>query len=115
MKISALLNDWEVHSQDKRPQVKLSTNVPLKQLAHVMALVEMFPGRTREQIIADLLEFALGELEAALPYKEGDKVVAEDEFGNPVYEDRGLTPRYLELSKKHLQELQAKHKPATAE
>ena len=112
MKISALLNDWEIQSQDKRPQVKLSTTVPLKQLAHVMALTEIFPGRTREQIIADLLEFALGELEAALPYKEGSKVVAEDEFGDPMYEDRGLTPRYLELSKKYLKELESKYEPA---
>ena len=115
MKISALLNDWEIHSQDKRPQVKLSTNVPLKQLAHVLALAEMFPGRTKEQIIADLLEFALGELEAVLPYKEGSKVVAEDEFGDPMYEDKGMTPRYLELSKKYLGELQAKYESATSE
>ena len=110
MKISALLNDWEVDSQDKRPQARLSTSVPLKQLAHIQALVDIFPGRTREQIIADLIDFALGEVEAALPYKEGDKVMAEDEFGNPVYEDQGLPPRYLELSKKYLKELQAKHK-----
>jgi len=113
MKISALLNDWEIHSHDKRPAVKLSVSVPLKQLAHILALAEMFPGRTKEQIIADLLEAALDELEATLPYVKGNKVIAEDEFGEPVYEDSGMTPRFLELSKKHLQQLQAKHQPET--
>lgn len=114
MKIRELLDDWSTHSYDKNTAVKISVHLPEQQLAHILALTEMYPGRNTEQIITDLLEVALHELEAALPYIKGDKVIAEDEFGDPVYEDIGMTPRFLELSKKHLQHLQSKHKTTTA-
>jgi hypothetical protein len=55
------------------------------------------------EIITDLLSAALNELESSLPYQRGDHVVALDEEGDPLYEDVGPTPRYLMLTRKHLQ------------
>jgi hypothetical protein len=52
-----------------------------------------------------LLGAALDELEASLPYVKGSKVVATDEMGDPLYEDIGLTPRFLTLSRRHLQRI----------
>jgi len=48
-----------------------------------------------------LLSTALDELEEALPYVPGTKIVAEDEFGDPIYEDVGVTPLFEELSRKY--------------
>jgi hypothetical protein len=39
-------------------------------------------------------------------------VVASDEQGDPLYEDIGLTPRFLALSRRHLQRLSEQEKPA---
>ena len=52
-----------------------------------------------EKIIADLLHAGLDEIEAAMPYVPGSKIIREDEFGDPVYEDVGMTPRFLDLVK----------------
>ena len=65
----------------------------------------MYPGRTREEIITDLLSVALQELQAAMPYVRGDRVISTDEQGDPVYEDAGQTPRFIELSRRHRKQL----------
>jgi len=36
----------------------------------------------------------------------GPQVIATDEQGDPIYEDIGPTPRFLELSRQHLHRLQ---------
>ena len=105
MNIRELLHDWSTHSYDKNSAAQLSVSLPLKQLAHIRALAELFPGRSTEQIITDLLEVALKELEAALPYIKGDKVIAEDEFGDPIFEDVVDTHKYIKLREKHYHRL----------
>jgi hypothetical protein len=109
MNIKELLDDWASHSYDAKSTARLSLDLPLHQLAHILALADIFPGRTREQIITDLLNVALDDLEATLPYVKGEKIVAEDEFDDPVYEDAGLTPRFHALSRKYLEQLQSEH------
>ena len=109
MKIRELLNDWVDHSPTDKATIKLHINLPLAQLAHIQALEELFPGRTQDQVITELLEVALDGLEEAMPYVQGNKVITEDELGAPVYEDVGLTPQFLALAKKHLIQLRAKH------
>jgi hypothetical protein len=44
---------------------------------------------------------ALRELAAAMPYVAGKRVISTDEQGDPVYEDVGPTPRFLELARMH--------------
>ncbi len=68
--------------------------------------MELFPGITQERVITDLLTAALEQAEAAMPYVPGDKVIREDDFGDPVYEDKGLTPRFLDLVKKYRKQLE---------
>jgi len=109
MKIRELLNDWIEHSPNDKATIKLHANLPLTQVARIQALAELFPGRTQDQIITELLEVALDGLEEAMPYVQGSKVITEDELGDPVYEDVGLTPQFLALTKKYLQQLRAKH------
>jgi len=75
--------------------------------AKIHALAEMYPRRSINQIITDLLNAALREVESSFPYKAGKTIVAQDEEGDPLYEDVGPTPRYLSLSKKHLQLIKA--------
>ena len=76
-----------------------------KDAAKIAALAEMFPGRTREQIITELMSAALSELESTLPYIQGERVSSIDELGDPIYEDVGPTERFSRLVRKHLQQL----------
>lgn len=110
MNIKELLNDWAAHSCSTEETADIYIKLPFEKMAGILALVDMFPGRTREQIIIDLLGLALNEIEEEFPYIKGDRIITEDEFGDPVYEDVGLTPRFLELTKSHLKGLKSKHK-----
>jgi hypothetical protein len=68
----------------------------------------MFPGRSTEQLITELLSAALKELAAAMPYVAGGRVISTDEHGDPVYEDVGPTPRFIELARQHRRVLEAR-------
>lgn len=99
MHIKDLPKEWASTAQIKNPVLNLSLQLPLELSANLMALKDIYPGRTLEQLTLDLLTAAIAELEESLPYKQGIEVVAEDEFGDPMYQDIGLTPRFLELTK----------------
>ena len=73
--------------------------LPLDDAARLAALAEMFPGRSSEQLITELLGTALEELAAAMPYVAGTRVISTDEQGDPIYEDMGLTPRFMQLAR----------------
>lgn len=113
MKIRELTQEWERSAKGAVTHNTYQVQLPLEDAARLAALHEMYPRRHVEELITDLLSCALEELEAGLPYKAGDEVVAVDEMGDPLYADTGLTPRFLELIKKHLNELRAdKKQPA---
>ncbi len=103
MKFRELLETWERSAGERRTSEAYSVRLPVHDAAKLAALAEMFPGRSEQDIITDLLSTALDEIEAAFPYVAGDRVVAEDEHGDPIYEDAGLTPRFQSLTRKHLQ------------
>jgi len=106
MHIKQLLNEWAGSARHEEPVTRTTLELPLEQAARLLALQEMYPGRTREQLLLDLLTSALDELEAALPYVPGDKIISEDDYGDPIYEDIGPTPRFLALTRKHREQLQ---------
>ena len=108
MSFRSLLDNW----QQKKPPVLTATEVPVRltvdDAARLQALADLFPGQTRESIITDLLAVALRELEAAMPYVRGSKVISTDEQGDPIYEDAGPTPRFNELTRKYRKKLAPK-------
>jgi hypothetical protein len=111
MNIDKLLQEWEAHYRDSAEVISMCANLPLSDAARIKALAEMYSGRTEEHIMVDLLGAALDELEAALPYVQGKKVIGEDEFGDPVYEDEGPTPRFLNLTRKYIHKMEEMEEP----
>jgi len=105
VKFKALLDDWQKKAGPARTATEYSVRLPIDDAARLQALVDLFPGQTRETLITDLLGLALQELAASMPYVPGKKVISEDEQGDPVYEDIGLTPRFIELMRKHKKKL----------
>lgn len=110
MKVSELLNHWEKHASGQITDHSYAVRLPVEDAARLEALCEMYPKKSPESLITDLLSTALGELESGMPYIKGNQVVAEDEEGDPIYNDQGPTPQFLALSQKHLQRL--KKEPA---
>ncbi len=109
MKIRELTQEWERTATGRVTRNTYQVRLTVEDAARLAALHDMYPRRRVEDLITDLLSSALEELEASLPYKQGEEVIAEDELGDPLYSDAGPTPRYLELSRKHLKELVAQN------
>ena len=82
MKIRELTQTWEKTAKGRVTRNSYSVHLSLEDAARLEALHEMYPKR-----------------------QAGKEVIAVDELGDPLYKDEGPTPRYLELSRKHLQEL----------
>jgi len=101
MKVKDLVQEWEKRADSRLIAREYHVKLPLQDAARIAALVEMYPTVTETTIISDLLSAALDELEAALPYVPGNKVIAKDDHGDPIYEDVGNTAHFLELIEKH--------------
>lgn len=107
MKFRELLESWRQNAAGPRTASQYVVRLPVEEAARLHALAELFPGRTVEQLITDLLGAALQEVAAAMPYVPGEKVISTDEQGDPVYEDAGLTPRFADLTRQYKKKLEA--------
>jgi hypothetical protein len=105
VKFKPLLEHWKKAAAPVKTAQAYAVHLPLDDAARLHALTELFPGQTVEQIITDLLHAGLDEVAAAIPYERGQKVISRDDHGDPVYEDVGQTPRFMELSRKFKLEL----------
>jgi hypothetical protein len=106
MSFKDLLESWRESAAQPRTATEYAVRLPLDAAARLAALAEMFPGRSPEQLITDLLGAALQEIETSMPYIAGRKVISSDEQGDPIYEDVGLTPRFVELTRKNRRQLE---------
>jgi predicted DNA-binding protein len=106
MSFKDLLENWRDTAAQPRTATEYAVRLPVDDAARLAALAEMFPGRTPEQIITDLLGAALQEIETSMPYIAGKKVISNDDQGDPIFEDVGLTPRFVELTRRNRKKLE---------
>jgi hypothetical protein len=102
-----LLQSWAQASEPPRTATAYSVRLPVEDAARLAALADLYPGRSRDDMITDLLGVALNGVTAALPYRPGPTVISTDDHGDPVYEDIGPTPRFMALAREHLHRLNA--------
>ncbi len=110
MSFKELLESWREGAAVARTAKTYTVRLPVDDAARLGALADMFPGRTPEQLITELLGAALKEVAAAMPYVPGKRVISTDEQGDPLFEDVGPTPRFMELTRQHRRKLQVKPK-----
>src|SRR5438477_7660670 len=100
MKFKSLLDRWKKTASPRKTAREYLIRLPVDDAARLHALAELFPGQPLEELLTDLLHAGLDEIAAAMPYERGSKVISRDDQGDPVYEDIGLTPRFVELARK---------------
>jgi hypothetical protein len=113
VKFKPLLDRWKTPPAPTLSAEEYAIRLPVEDAARLHALVELFPGRRMEEIITDLLHAGLDEIAAAMPYERGPRVISRDELGDPLYEDIGLTPRFVELTRQFKKNLETKPRGAT--
>jgi hypothetical protein len=100
VKFKPLLDHWRKDAVPARTAKEYAVRLTTDDAARLHALAELFAGRSIEEIVTDLLHAGLDEIAAAMPYEPGPKVISRDDHGDPVYEDIGLTPRFVELTRR---------------
>lgn len=106
MKLKQLMDQWSAAPHSDLTAEVYSIQLPIHEAARIRALADLYPNRTETQIITELLRVVLDDVEASFPYIQGREVIREDEFGDPIYNDDGLTPRFFDLKKKHTQQME---------
>ncbi|MFP5418411.1 MAG: type 1 pili tip component [Gammaproteobacteria bacterium] len=107
MRIAELIQRWDKEGHERASVRDYTVHLPLRDAARIEALRVMYPSRSESQLIADLVRAALDELEVAMPYVPGKRIIAEDDYGDPIYEDLGPTPQFYSLSHEILRKLAA--------
>lgn len=107
MQVRDLIARWEEASEEPLTVRKYCIQLPVQDAARIEALVQLYPRRRIDDILRDLISAALDEVEAAFPYRQGPKVIAEDDRGDPIYEDAGPASRFRALAARFAEELDA--------
>lgn len=97
------------HEEPKYPLTpkQISIRLPIDVAAKVAALCEIYPARTKTEIIADLVAASVDQLVRALPSEKGDYLESESVPGQiRVYQDIGPKGRFLEATERHLRQLE---------
>lgn len=105
MKIKDLVKYWDKHAQGRLTRDTYFANLADEHHDALQRLAALYPMKSPQDLMRDLLSAALDELETSFPYVQGDRVVAYDEDGFEIYADEGLTPKFVTLSQKHIERL----------
>ena len=102
-----LVHRWHEDPQYPLTPRQTSIRLPIDVAAKVAALCEIYPARTKSEIIADLVTSSIEQLVRALPSEKGELLEVESVSGQVrVYQDIGLKGRYLEATARHLRHLE---------
>ncbi len=96
-KSSDLHKVWSAPDNSRLTSKQYSFRLPVHVAAKLSALEEMYPNRTRTEIVGDLLAAALDEVEKSFPIVKGREWGQDPESGERLFEDAGLGARFRKL------------------
>lgn len=105
MKSSDLHNVWSAPDNSRITSKQYSFRLPVHVAAKLSALAEMYPQKTRTEIVGDLLSTAIDELAKGMPSYDG-KIIGYSPDGEDLYEQYGPNVIFWSLANKYYQELE---------
>lgn len=114
MKIKDLADHWDKHARGRLTRDAYYMQLDDTHHRRLERLAALYPMKSSQDLMRDLLSAALDELETSFPYVQGDKVVAYDEDGFEIYEDVGMTPQLVSLSQKHIKRIKTRQLESVA-
>jgi hypothetical protein len=100
-KASELHSFWSLPDNSRLTSKQYSFRLPVHVAAKIAALCDMYPQKTRTEIVGDLLSTAIEDLVKGMPFVEGRLVGHDPETGEAIHEDLGPKAKYWELADKH--------------
>ena len=74
MNVRQLIHLWEATASGDLTDDRFAVKLAVKDAAKLRALAELYPRRTEEELISELLSVALQDIESRLPYIKGKGV-----------------------------------------
>ncbi len=107
MEPSDLPKIWGAPDHSRLTPKQISIRLPIKIAAQLSALSDIFPSKSKTEIISDLLASALDQLEKSLPCEGYGPVIHVDEDGEDIHEGyRGPLIEFRSKTKIYLEELE---------
>lgn len=106
MKNSELIKVWALPDNSRVTSKQLSFRLPVHVAAKIAALCEIFPNKTRTDIIGDLLTSALEGVEYSFPSVKGEEFGMDDHEGKTLFYDVGKGKTFRESANRHYMELE---------
>jgi hypothetical protein len=100
-KAAELHSFWSLPDNSRLTSKQYSYRLPVHVAAKIAALCDMYPQKTRTEIVGDLLSTAIEDLVKGMPYVEGRSIGRDPESGEEYHEDAGPRSRFWELADKH--------------
>lgn len=106
MKASDLVSLWGAPDNSRLTAKQYSFRLPVHVAAKLAALCELYPNKSRTEIVGDLLSTAISEVEKALPSYDSNEEVTRLPDGEVVYLQWGPAVRFRERADEHYQALE---------
>lgn len=97
---------WSLPDNSRLTSKQYSFRLPVHVAAKIAALCEMYPHKTRTEIVGDLLSTAIQQLVRGMPYVEGPVIGYDPDTREDVHADIGPSAKFWDLADKHYQELE---------
>jgi len=106
MNTKDLITIWGAPEPPRLTPKQISIRLPITVSAKISALCEMYPKKSKTEIISDLLTSALEQLERDLPCEEYGDPIGFDINDEPIYEIYGMKVTFRDLTAKYLRALE---------
>ena len=107
MKASDLATVWGAPDNSRVTAKQYSFRLPVHVAAKLAALEELYPTRSRTQLVGDLLSAAIADIETTLPSRAGRFVLKDQDTGEDMFEEEGPSATFKKLANKHYQAIES--------
>ena len=107
MKPKDLITIWNAPDPPRLTPKQVSVRLPMLVSAKISALCDLFPKKTKTEIIGDLLTSALEQMEQDFPSRKGHFVLNDPDTGEEMFAEIGIAADFRRITEKYLRELEA--------
>lgn len=97
---------WSRPDNSRLTSKQFSFRLPVHVAAKIAALCEMYPTRSRTEIVGDLLSAALDDAIAALPSYAGAPLGEHPDTREPIFEEAGPIAEFRRIANRHFEALE---------
>ena len=106
MKASDLVTVWSAADNSRLTAKQFSFRLPVHVAAKLAALEEMYPTKSRTQLVGDLLSAAIADVEKAFPSVSGRSIARDPDTHEEIFEEIGPFARYQSLAENNYREME---------